>query len=116
MPPTQSALASIGTGVIANTWAGKPINPGAAGYSPQGKGYGSNPIPSPFASLLNSAFGSKQGQQNFLQKFAASLHEGCSRANGAGAVQQAPMREASAAEVFGHGLGGLGMGGGQYLG
>lgn len=119
--------AGIGGNPAAGGWVSGMINKGAGGYSPQGKGYGSTPMPGIFGMLFNGgAFASKPGQQGWLQKFAASVREDGARISQAGnsqmqqaiaaasqMLQQSGVREASAAEVYGAPGTGGGRGGFQ---
>ncbi len=119
-PSIGAIQSSMMAGVGANPGAGGPlsgmINKGAAGYSPSGKGFGSNPLPGLFGSIANGgAFGLKPGQQGLLLKIAASIREDMAKINSAGQPQAMPVREASAGEIYGHGLGGMGRGGSAFI-
>lgn len=112
----SSMMAGVGGNPAAGSWVSGMINKAAAGYSPQGKGYGSNPIPSPFGNLLFSGPGSKPGQQSWVQKLAASIRGDFQQIAGAGnsnlqqgvmaasqALQQNGVQVASPEQIYGSG-------------
>lgn len=115
----SSMMAGVGANPAAGGWVSGMINKGAGGYSPQGKGFGSNPIPSPFSNLLFSGPGSKPGQQSWVQKLAASIKADFQQAGSAGnsnlqqgvmaasqALQQNGVQVASAEQIYGAAPGG----------
>lgn len=115
----SSMMAGVGGNPAAGGWVSGMINKGAAGYSPQGKGYGNNPIPSPFGNLLFSGPGSKPGQQSWVQKLAASIKADFQQAGSAGnanlqqgvaaasqVLQQNGVQIASADQIYGSAPGG----------